>query len=236
MLVMMVRTRLEVGSVRQRRFVGDASHELRSPLATIRAAHEIADLHPNTLDWGETNRDVLAELDRLDRLVADLLPLARADEHGLRLRRVDVDLEDLLSQEAERLRKLGGLDVVSLAPPVRIKADPVQLGRVLRNLVDNAARHAENWVELRLKVREDIVEIEIEDDGPGIAQADRERVFERFVRLDESRDRAQGGTGLGLAIAREISTAHGGSLVATTGVRGSLFVLSLPYDGVTPTL
>lgn len=227
--------RLEIGSDRQRRFVGDASHELRSPLATIRAAHEIADLHPDTREWEASNRDVLAELDRLDRLVADLLLLARADEHGLSLRRVDVDLEDLVSLEAERLRKSGDLVVLAVAPPARVLGDPVQLGRALRNLADNAARHAEARVELRLKVHEDRVDIEVEDDGPGIAQPDRERVFERFVRLDESRARASGGTGLGLAIAREISLAHGGTLVAAAGARGSLFVLSLPYGGATST-
>ena len=220
--------RLEVGSDRQRRFVGDASHELRSPLATIRAAHEISALHPGTRDWTVTSRDVLAELDRLDRLVADLLLLARADEHGLRLRHIDVDLDDLLSHEADRVRKLGGLAVQVDAPPVRVQGDPVQLGRVLRNLVDNASRHAESRIELRLKVSGDTVEVEVEDDGPGIRPEDRDRVFERFVRLDESRDRASGGTGLGLAIAREISTAHGGSLVATAGARGARFVLTLP--------
>ncbi len=225
--------RLEVGSDRQRRFVGDASHELRSPLATIRAAHEVAALHPDTRDWETTSDDVLAELDRLDRLVADLLLLARADEHGLRLRRVDVDLEDLLSQEAQRLRKLGGLVVLSTAPPVRTQGDPVQLGRVVRNLVDNAARHAQARVELRLKVHGDKVHIEVEDDGPGIPEAERERVFERFVRLDESRTRASGGTGLGLAIAREISAAHGGSLHVGAGAGGALLVLVLPYEGTT---
>ncbi len=228
--------RLEVGSDRQRRFVGDASHELRSPLATIRATHEISALHPDLRDWTVTSRDVLAELDRLDRLVADLLLLARADEHGLRLRRVDVDLDDLLGLEAGRLRKLGGLTVRVDTRPVRVKGDPVQLGRVLRNLVDNAARHAESCVELRLTVLGDGdgVEVEVEDDGPGIRPEDRERVFERFVRLDESRDRASGGTGLGLAIAREITIAHGGALVATAGARGAKLVLRLPRSADDP--
>jgi signal transduction histidine kinase len=214
--------RLETGSDRQRRFVGDASHELRSPLATIRAAHEIAALHPDNRDWTATSRDVLAELDRLDRLVADLLLLAGVDEHGLKLRTVDVDLEDLLNHEGDRLRNLGTLTVIVTAPPVRIQGDPVQLARALRNLADNAARHAESHVDLRLQIRGGnvAVEVEVEDDGPGIPEADRERVFERFVRLDESRTRASGGTGLGLAIAREISAAHGGSLYVEAGARG----------------
>ncbi|GAB3038093.1 two-component sensor histidine kinase [Nocardioides flavus (ex Wang et al. 2016)] len=223
--------RLESGSERQRRFVGDASHELRSPLATIRAAHEIAALHPGSRDWSSTSRDVLAELDRLDHLVADLLLLARVDEHGLRVRSVDVDLDDLVSLEAERLRKLGALTVTVAAPPVRIKGDPVQLARALRNLADNAARHAEGHIDLTLQRRGNEVEVAIEDDGSGIPLADRERVFERFVRLDESRTRASGGTGLGLAIAREISTAHGGSLSVEAGARGGArFVLLLPCE------
>jgi signal transduction histidine kinase len=225
--------RLETGSDRQRRFVGDASHELRSPLATIRAAHEIAILHPDSRDWTATSRDVLAELDRLDHLVADLLLLARVDEHGLSRRTVDVDLEDLLNEEAARLRKLGTLSVTVAAPPVRIQGDPVHLARALRNLVDNAARHAEGHVALRLQVLGGRAKVEVEDDGPGIPEADRERVFERFVRLDESRTRASGGTGLGLAIAREISTAHGGSLHVEVGTRGARFVWCLPCKGTT---
>lgn len=226
--------RLEAGSERQRRFVGDASHELRSPLATIKAAHEIATLHPDSRDWTATSRDVLAELDRLDHLVADLLLLARSDEHGLRMRSVDVDLEDLLSHEADRLRKLGALTVTVAAPPVRIHGDPAQLAQALRNLADNAARHAEGHVGLSLQIRGGHVEVVVEDDGPGIPEADRERVFERFVRLDESRTRASGGTGLGLAIAREISTAHGGSLHVEAGAQGARFVLLLPYEGQRP--
>jgi len=222
--------RLEAASDRQRRFVGDASHELRNPLATIRAAHEIAELHPNTRDWTATSRDVLAELNRVDHLVDDLLLLARTDEHGLRLRSVDVDLEDLVNSEAHRLRKLENLTVSVQAPPVRIQGDPVQLARALRNLADNAARHAESHIDLRLQTVGENVTVEVEDDGPGIPEADRERVFERFVRLDESRTRTSGGSGLGLAIAREIGAAHGGSLNVEAGPLGARFVLVLPYQ------
>jgi len=220
--------RLEAASDRQRRFVGDASHELRSPLATIRAAHEIAAMHPDSRDWTETSRDVLAELDRVDHLVDDLLLLARADEHGLRIRSVDVDLEDLVNSEATRLRKLGKLTVRVDAPPVRIQGDPVHLARALRNLADNAARHAESHLDLRLQTVDENVRVEVEDDGPGIGEADRERIFERFVRLDESRTRASGGAGLGLAIAREIARAHGGSLHVEPSHRGARFVLLVP--------
>lgn len=222
--------RLEAGAERQRRFVGDASHELRSPLTTIRAAHEIASLQLDTRDFTAISRDVLAELDRLDRLVDDLLLLARADEDGLRLRTVDVDLEDLITHEAQRLRKFGGPSVSVTAPAVRIKGDPAQLARAFRNLGDNAARHAERNVDFRMEIHNKRVVIQIEDDGPGIPEADRERVFERFERLDDSRTRVIGGTGLGLAIAREITTAHGGTLDVEAGSRGACFVMVLPFE------
>ena len=121
--------RLETASERQRRFVGDASHELRGPLSTIRAAHEIALLHPDSGDWTDTSQEVLAELGRVDRLVEDLLLLAKADEHGLRGRREDIDLEDLLGAEARRLRRLDSLVVAVEAPPTRIQGDPAHLTR-----------------------------------------------------------------------------------------------------------
>ena len=115
------------------------------------------------------------------------------------------------------------------APPVRVQGDRVQLARVLRNLADNAARHATGRVDFTLRVELAHAVIGVEDDGSGIPRADRERVFERFVRLDESRARASGGTGLGLAIAREITAAHGGTLKVEDGVRGARLVLRLPH-------
>ena len=220
--------RLQSASETQRRFVADASHELRSPLATIRAAHEVAALHPDQISPEATTSDVLAELDRIDKLVADLLLLARADERGLTLRRVDLDLDDLVRAEAERLRRRGTPAVALHAPPVRVQGDPDNLARALRNLVDNAARHATSTVTIRLATDRTSARIEIEDDGPGIPRAERERVFERFVRLDESRARTSGGTGLGLAIARGIAHAHGGSLTIEDGQPGARFVLTLP--------
>ncbi|HET7734587.1 MAG TPA: ATP-binding protein [Nocardioidaceae bacterium] len=220
--------RLQAATEQQRRFVADASHELRSPLATIRAAHEIAALHPDRRTWAEASQDVLSELDRVDRLVEDLLLLARADEHGLRLRIVDVDLDDLLLAEASRLRRLGHLTITVDAAPVRIQGDPLHLSRALRNLTDNAARHAHSRIDLRLRLGDDTFRLEVEDDGPGIPEADRERVFERFVRLDESRSRSRGGTGLGLAIAREIGRAHAGDVHVEQGRAGARLVLELP--------
>ena len=220
--------RLQSASETQRRLVADASHELRSPLATIRAAHEVAALHPDQRSWEATTSDVLAELDRIDALVADLLLLARADERGLALRDVEVDLDDLVLAEAARLRSRGEPAVSIQATPVRVHGDPDKLGRALRNVVDNAARHATSAVIIRLSATAGIAHIEIEDDGPGIAPADRERVFDRFVRLDESRARSSGGTGLGLAIAREVALAHHGSLTVKNGRLGARFVMTIP--------
>lgn len=220
--------RLGAASDAQRRFVADASHELRSPLATIRAAHEIAAMHPEGADWAAVHTDVLAEVGRLERLVDDLLFLARSDEHGPRLQPEDVDVDDLVHAEAGRLRRTTGLDVAVHAAPVRVTGDRQQLARVLRNLTDNAARHAAGRVELRVERVDEEAVIDVIDDGPGIPEADRDRIFERFVRLDASRHRAGGGAGLGLAIAREIARAHGGELSALESARGAHLRLRLP--------
>jgi signal transduction histidine kinase len=220
--------RLATASEAQRRFVADASHELRSPLATIRAAHEIASVHPEASDWAAVHGDVLAEVQRLERLVDDLLFLARSDEHGFRFEPTDVDLDDLVTAEAARLRRTTDLQIVVQQTPVRVTGDPHDLARVLRNLADNAARHAAGCVELRVQQRGTEAVVDVLDDGPGIPAADRERVFERFVRLDDSRQRSAGGAGLGLAIAREIARAHGGHLAVLDSHGGAHLELRLP--------
>ena len=221
-------TRLQANAVAQRQFVGDASHELRSPLATIRVAHEVAALHPEVMDWATTNREVLAELDRLDLLVADLLLLARADEHGLRLRLAPVDLADIIRAEADRLSRTSGIEVASSTVPVSTLLDPHAIERAVRNLTENAVRHADTRVDLGLRVEGGCILVDVVDDGPGVPAAQRSRVFERFVRLDESRARDSGGTGLGLPIAREIAIAHDGDLVLCNSSSGAHFRLTLP--------
>lgn len=220
-------SRIEHAVQAQRRFVGDASHELRSPLATIRAAHEVAALHPEATDWTRTSQDVVSELDRLDRLVADLLLLARGDEGHPQQRPTDVDLDDLVRAEALRLRR-SGLKVTFRTPPTRIRGDLHSLRRCVRNLTDNAARYAVTEVQLVLEAGPTDATLDVIDDGPGIPAADRERVFERFVRLDQSRARHSGGTGLGLPIAQQIARVHGGHIEIVDGPPRAHVRLRLP--------
>ncbi|HEX8495770.1 MAG TPA: HAMP domain-containing sensor histidine kinase, partial [Actinomycetales bacterium] len=204
--------RLDTAGARQRTFVADAAHELRSPLASARTQLEVDLAHPDGVDWPATAAEVLADVQRLGRLVDDLLLLARADAPGARRAAGVVDLADVAA--AAVARHHGPLDVRLAAPspqPVRANADA--LGRVVTNLLDNAVRHA------RTRVRVDVrgpeggqVLLTVDDDGPGIAPADRERVFERFTRLDEGRGRDDGGSGLGLAIVAELVRSLGGTV------------------------
>ena len=206
--------RLAAASRAQRAFVSDAGHELRSPVAAIRIEIEVAQ---RAGVGASTLSDVLSETDRLEQLVADLLVLARADESQLGLVRVEVDLDDLL--DAERSRIGGQLTVTSAIAAARIVGDRAALARVVRNLVDNGVRHARSRLHLACgrNAADGGAWIEVADDGPGIPEADRERVFDRFVRLDAGRDRGQGGTGLGLAIVRDLVRAHGGTVAVTGG-------------------
>jgi signal transduction histidine kinase len=225
--------RLETAASSQRRFVADASHELRSPLATVQAGLEMLAAGPPLPDGAGHHVQLMrAETERLGRLVADLLLLGRVDEHGLSLNRDDVDLDDLAYTERDRLAaRHPELVVATQISPVRVIGDVHHLARAVRNLSDNAARHAIGRVTLRVWSDARHGHLEVVDDGPGVPPADRERIFERFVRLDDSRSRADGGTGLGLPITREIVTAHGGTvtLLPESPSGGGLTVrLSLP--------
>ena len=223
--------RVESGQAAQRRFVGDASHELRSPLATIISAVEIGLTHPELSQEQLARELVLPEAQRMQGLIDDLLLLARSDERGIVLRRSDVDLDDLAAQEVGRLNREGARTVRADLSPARVVGDPQALGRVLRNLVDNAVRHAHSVVEVAVWVSDGCGCVSVADDGPGIPAADRARVFERFVRLDTDRSRTGGGSGLGLAIAAEIVAAHGGRV--TVGARtggGTVITVQLPVD------
>lgn len=207
--------RIEAGHSAQQRFVGDASHELRSPLTTIISALEVAVAHPELLNGELAETTLIPEAHRMQSLVDDLLLLARADERGLAVTRDDVDLDDLVSVGAERLCREASLHVSTDAAPTRVTGDPTQLSRMLRNLLDNAARHAVSTVSVSARACDEHAVITVDDDGPGIAPQDRERVFDRFVRLDAGRSRSSGRAGLGLAIVREIVAAHHGSVAIT---------------------
>ena len=220
-------TRVEAGHRAQRRFVGDASHELRSPLATVTAGLELARDRPEVFDRALLEQTLLPEAERMQALVEDLLLLAKADERGLSLRVSDVDLDDIVGAEASRVRALG--TVTSTAHPARLRGDPDRVARVVRNLTENAVRHARTSVRLGSTVVGDCAVLTVADDGPGIAPAERARVFERFVRLDTDRARAAGGSGLGLAIVAEIVTAHGGAVSVTDAAEGGAeFRVRLP--------
>lgn len=215
--------RLERSQRQQRRFVSDASHELRSPVASIRQHAEVALRHPSRTTVPELAETVLSEDRRIGRLVEDLLLLARADETGTAQPGSPVDLDDLVLEQAGRVRAAGRVEVdLSAVSAGRVGGSRQLLGRLVGNLVDNAARHARSRIALSLA--EDLpagqVVLRVDDDGPGIPEPDRERVFERFVRLDDARQRGTGGAGLGLAIAAEVARGHGGSIVAQQGPLG----------------
>jgi signal transduction histidine kinase len=222
--------RLEQAQARQRRLVADASHELRSPVAAIRQHAEVALAHPDQTTTSGLAATVLAEDLRLQRLAEDLLLLTRADEQTLALRRRPVDLDDLVFGEARRLREATGLRVDTTAVSAgRVGGDAAGLRRVLRNLGDNAARHAASHLAFSVAEGDGLVVLAVDDDGPGIPEADRERVFERFVRLDDARARDDGGSGLGLAIVAELVAAHGGTVAVGTGLLGGArFQIALP--------
>lgn len=206
---------------RQQRFVADAAHELRSPVASIRQHAEVASVHPETTDVHELAMTIGVEGVRLQALVDDLLLLARLDE-GATPASKELDLDDLVLAEAERLRATTTDEIRTRdVAPGRIRGDARSLERLVRNLGDNAARHAAT-VAFGLAAQNGHVTLTIDDDGPGIPATDRDRVFERFVRLDEGRGRADGGSGLGLAIAREVARAHGGDVTLADSPLGGL--------------
>lgn len=220
--------RIEQSQTTQRRFVSDASHELRSPLATIRQHAELARAHPNASSLDGLSRVVLDEGARMQDLVEGLLVLARLDE-GRAGAIAPTDLDDLALAEAQRLRGMGVQADGRGIGPARVLGSAQLLSRALRNLVDNAARHARSLVTIRVFERDGRVLLQVEDDGSGIPAEQREHVFDRFARLDEARARDAGGSGLGLAIAREIALAHGGTLTVGDGAAGgALFTLTLP--------
>ncbi len=201
--------RLAAGRARQRSFVGDAAHELRSPLTSIRTQLEVAE---RLGEGGRLPAELLVDVERLSRLVEDLLLLARADADTRGpARTVRVELGALVSAVAERTPAPVSL-TARPGPAVEVLGDPEELRRVAQNLVDNAVRHARSAVELEVLADGAGVRLVVRDDGPGLPVEERERVFERFTRRDDARSRDVGGTGLGLPIARELAARAGGTV------------------------
>ncbi|PZF08028.1 cell wall metabolism sensor histidine kinase WalK [Curtobacterium sp. MCLR17_034] len=237
--------RLERSAESQRRFVSDASHELRSPIASIRQHAEVAVAHPERTEVADLADIVRSEAVRLQDLVTGLLELSRLDEGGIRTRR-PVDLDDLALDAVARARARSTAGVTPArdgdAPAVRVDGSAISAARVLgdervlagvvRNLVDNAVRHASTRVAVSLTEHDGSAVLTVDDDGTGVPEDERERVFERFVRLDEARSRDAGGAGLGLAIVRDAVRAHGGdTTVVTSPLGGARFVVRIALGG-----
>ncbi|WP_433361775.1 ATP-binding protein [Actinoplanes sp. CA-142083] len=216
--------RLDSARARQRAFVADAAHELRSPLTNMRTELEVAQRLPDT-DWPALSADLLTDVGRLSRLVDDLLLLARSDDAAPPGKLADVDLDGVVAAVASRYE-----DVCYEGPPepVRATVEPDAIGRVVANLLDNAERHARSRVTVEVADEGGYARITVRDDGPGISPEDRERVFDRFTRLDDARARDAGGTGLGLAIVRELVRRHGGTVTLGDAAPGLRVDVRLP--------
>jgi len=219
--------RLEDASRKQRAFVADASHDLQSPLAAVRAELEtrLLDEAPN---GSAAAGRILAETSQMEALVQNLLYLARVDD-GVLSDHSPVDLDDVVLEEVSRLQASTPIrfatDAVSGGPVLGSRVD---LARAVRNILENAVRHARSAVELRLSAVDGVVRLDIADDGPGVAPTERSRIFDRFYKVDAARERGARGSGLGLPIARAIAEAHDGSLELADGDGGARFVLRLP--------
>lgn len=220
-------TRLDDASQRQRRFVSDASHELRTPLSSIRTALEVAELHPDTIDPHTAISDTLADHRRLDVLVHDLLELARLDT-GPQSRTQPCDISQIVADVVARRpndRILISVSTQRATASVRVR----DIERLITNLLDNAQRHTKQTVTVDVAIDGPNVRMVVDDDGPGIEESERERVFERFARLDEARGDRDGGTGLGLAICQQIATSHQGKVnIETSPTGGARIVVTLP--------
>ncbi len=219
--------RLESAEQRQREFVGNASHDLQSPLSVFRTELEVALARADLEEWQHTGRHLLTENAHMEALVGDLLFLAQADESQPAARSA-LDLEDLVAEEVARIAAGGRIRVDLQTDPVPVHGNRQQLARMVRNLLLNAVEFAEQRVAVELREEDGTAVLVVSDDGPGVPEHDREEVFHRFFTRDQARDRRSGGTGLGLAIARSVAETHGGTLVLDGTGPTSRFVVRLP--------
>ena len=219
--------RLDSGLIRQQQFVSDASHELRSPLTSVKASAELASLDPALAPATAESLDMVRRgAARLEAVLDDLTQLATGADRPLATAVLDVLVLDAVETFDPPCDVM--IDTVDVRP-VSADVHPVRLSRAIGNVLENAARHATSVVRVATSVGDGHVTITIDDDGPGIARVDRERVFERFVRLDEGRHRSIGGSGLGLALVATIMSEHGGSAECTMSPSGGArFNLRLP--------
>jgi len=212
---------------RERSFVADAAHELRSPLASLRVQLDVASSHPSLVRTDELAADLQADVDRLQHLADDLLLLARLESRAVPVRE-PVDLAGLAPDSTPASIPASTPDSAPGSPPVLVLGDRAALARLVGNLVDNAERVA-TQVRVSAHREQGLAVLDVDDDGPGIDPADRERVFDRWVRLDHARSRSDGGAGLGLALARAVAVAHGGDLqVQDSPLGGARLRFTLP--------
>jgi signal transduction histidine kinase len=217
----------ELGKKRQ--FASDAAHELRTAVTGLRTELDEARLYPDEIDLGDLLTRALKNVDRLDAIITDLRVIAELDT-GPPMPPQRVDLADLVQDEIARRTDRIAVRL-HLDPGVTVQAVPIRIGRVLTNLLDNAQRHGRHLVEVRVSHDDDHAVLTVTDDGEGIAESERERVFQRFTRLKAARRLDPTGTGLGLAIARDIARSHLGTLHAgESGTGGASFVLRLPLS------
>ncbi len=225
--------RLRVSFTRERAFVDDASHELRSPIAVLRAEMELALSAIDEPDEVERSlRAALAEAERLSRLADDLLLLARERAGMLLVRREPVDLLDLVATQARRLESVLGLRIQVSGEPAVVQGDPDRLGQLLANTVHNSAAAGAAVVRVGVERERDVVRLDVADDGPGFPLSVRDSAFERFVRGDHARTPGSAGAGLGLAIVRAVVAAHGGTVEARNGdpLGGAVVTVRLPLS------
>ncbi|WP_432937128.1 sensor histidine kinase [Kribbella sp. CA-253562] len=222
--------RLQDSADRQRRFVADTAHELRSPIASLRTQLETARDSKRPVHWDQVSADLLDETVRMQMLAEQLLLLARADAGTLGRTRTAVDLDDVVDLVSARLVVDPAIRLDTRAVgPVQVFGDPMLLEQAARNLIDNAVAHADRQVRVGVTVTDAEAVLTVDDDGPGIPPERRQEIFERFTRLDAARDRDHGGAGLGLSIVADITRAHDGRIdVGDSPLGGARFQLRLP--------